>query len=71
VALDLGFRHARVVLERERRDRSSASAPRQMPVKVTTAPASSRPRVSARASAATSNGSRWMRTVVGTVMALM
>ena len=35
-----------------------------MPVNVTSAPASVRPRVNAFASAALSNGSRWMRTVV-------
>src|ERR1700675_4369238 len=38
------------------------SSPRQMPVNVTTAPISVRPRVSWAASCAVSNGSRWSRT---------
>src|SRR5215467_6416917 len=40
-----------------------ASSPRQMPVKVTTAPTSVRPRASLAASLAASNGSRCRRTV--------
>src|SRR5712691_6767039 len=40
-----------------------ASSPRQMPVKVTTAPTSVRPRESLPASVAASNGSRCRRTV--------
>src|SRR6516165_8949175 len=40
---------------------TSASSPRQIPVKVTTAPTSVRPRRSRAASCAASNGSRWRR----------
>src|SRR6266704_6386636 len=49
---------------------SPSSSPRQMPVKVTTAPTSVCPRVSARASAAASNGSCCRRLVAVMSLAL-
>ena len=50
---------------------SPFSSPRQMPVKVTSAPTSVRPRDSAAASAEASKGSRWTLTVIVGLIGVM